>query len=164
MYTVCHPFSRRGRLRTRTNRKEHTKPITQFRGQRYCFFLNCARVMVIKRGLQHFFVARHRFMLCLYMVDTLPYSYQNKKLPDIRQAASCFKTTTIFIYLKFRQWYTCWPIDSKLSYVAPLGLALWMIPFYVGFHPTLIYVAPSGLSSDKQIWVNSYIITLNLFP
>ena len=43
MYTVCHPFSRRGRLRTRTNRKEHTKPITQFRGQRYCFFLNCAR-------------------------------------------------------------------------------------------------------------------------
>ena len=38
----------------------------------------------------------------------------------------------------------------KLSYVAPSGLALQVIPFYVGFHPTLIYVAPSGLSSDKQ--------------
>ena len=29
-------------------------------------------------------------------------------------------------------------------------LALWEVPFYVGFHPTLIYVAPSGLSCDKQ--------------
>ena len=29
-------------------------------------------------------------------------------------------------------------------------LALWVIPFYVGFHPTLIYVAPSGLAFDNE--------------
>ena len=38
-----------------------------------------------------------------------------------------------------------YPADG-LIYVAPSGLALWLIPFYVGFHPTLIYVAPLGLA------------------
>ena len=29
-------------------------------------------------------------------------------------------------------------------------LALWLIPFYVGFHPTLVYVAPLGLAFDNE--------------
>ena len=37
-----------------------------------------------------------------------------------------------------------------MRYVAPSGLALRMNPFYVGFHPTLIYIAPLGLSFDKR--------------
>ena len=37
------------------------------------------------------------------------------------------------------------------SYVALTGLALRMIPFYVGFHPTLIYFAPSGLFAEHEV-------------
>ena len=37
------------------------------------------------------------------------------------------------------------PHRLKLSYVAPLGLARRGHPLFVGFHPTLIYFAPSGL-------------------
>ena len=37
----------------------------------------------------------------------------------------------------------------KIELCHPLGLALWMILFYVGFHPTLIYIAPLGLAFDN---------------
>ena len=47
---------------------------------------------------------------------------------------------------KFWQWYTielCRPVPTRRDKSL---LVLWLIPFYVGFHPTLIYVAPSGLA------------------
>ena len=40
-----------------------------------------------------------------------------------------------------------------LSYVALTGLALWVILFYVGFYPTLFYVAPSGLAGFGKVYI-----------
>ena len=34
-----------------------------------------------------------------------------------------------------------------------------VVPIFVGFPPTLIYIAPSGLALGKRYKVNSYIIT-----
>ena len=40
--------------------------------------------------------------------------------------------------------------ELTLQFKIELCRPFWAIPFYVGFHPTLIYVAPLGLAFDNE--------------